>query len=136
MAQQPVALEPGVQPGNLWSGAGVVDTANVTGLKSGSDDPIVVFTGTGGALMDFTYEADLMLDRAVAAGTTFRATANAGGHYTANINTSGGGQIKLCRPGSDLATYATPISGGTFYHLRVVTSGPGSGCTSAAARTR
>ncbi len=52
--QQAVALEPGVQPGNLWSGAGVVDTGNVTGLASGTDAPIVVFTGTGGALMDYS----------------------------------------------------------------------------------
>ncbi|GGN99498.1 levanase [Actinoplanes lobatus] len=52
--QKPIALEPGVHPGDLWSGAGVVDTANVTGLKSGDDDPIVVFTGTNGVSMAYS----------------------------------------------------------------------------------
>lgn len=46
--QKPIALEPGVHPGDLWSGGGVVDTANTSGLRSGTDDPIVVFTGTNG----------------------------------------------------------------------------------------
>lgn len=46
--QHPVALEPGAQPGDLWSGAGVVDTANTSGLRTGAEPPIVVFTGTDG----------------------------------------------------------------------------------------
>ncbi|MBP2472797.1 sucrose-6-phosphate hydrolase SacC (GH32 family) [Crossiella equi] len=46
--QKPIALEPGVHPGDLWSGAGVVDTRNTSGLKRGDDDPIVVFSGTNG----------------------------------------------------------------------------------------
>ncbi|MBB5790061.1 GH32 C-terminal domain-containing protein [Jiangella mangrovi] len=46
--QQPIALEPGVHPGDLWSGGGVVDTGNVSGLKDGDDDPIVVYSGTNG----------------------------------------------------------------------------------------
>ncbi len=46
--QKPVALEPGVHPGNLWSGGGVADTANTSGLRTGSLDPIVVFSNTDG----------------------------------------------------------------------------------------
>jgi fructan beta-fructosidase len=57
--QQPIALEPGVQaPGGpqslLWSGSAWVDTANVTGLKSGSDDPILLFTGTDGVSIAYS----------------------------------------------------------------------------------
>ncbi|MEH0981467.1 glycoside hydrolase family 32 protein [Micromonospora sp. CPCC 205556] len=52
--QKPIALEPGVHPGDLWSGGGVVDTANTSGLKSGDDDPIVVFTGTNGVSMAYS----------------------------------------------------------------------------------
>jgi fructan beta-fructosidase len=54
--QKPIALEPGVHPGNLWSGAGVVDTANATGLRTGADAPIVVFTGTDG--VEVMYSTD------------------------------------------------------------------------------
>lgn len=32
--QKPIALEPGVHPGDLWSGSGVVDTANTAGLRT------------------------------------------------------------------------------------------------------
>ncbi|MEV6646902.1 glycoside hydrolase family 32 protein [Amycolatopsis sp. NPDC051371] len=46
--QKPVALEPGVHPGTLFSGGGVVDKANTSGLKTGSLDPIVVFSNTNG----------------------------------------------------------------------------------------
>ncbi|MBM9504160.1 glycoside hydrolase family 32 protein [Actinacidiphila acididurans] len=46
--QKPIALEPGVHPGDLWSGGGVVDKANTSGLKTGSLDPIVVFSNTDG----------------------------------------------------------------------------------------
>ncbi|NYJ03361.1 sucrose-6-phosphate hydrolase SacC (GH32 family) [Nocardioides thalensis] len=46
--QQPIALEPGVHPGDLFSGGGVVDTNNVSGLKSGDEDPIIVYSGTNG----------------------------------------------------------------------------------------
>ncbi|WP_432824505.1 GH32 C-terminal domain-containing protein [Dactylosporangium sp. CA-092794] len=52
--QRPIALEPGVHPGDLWSGNGVVDTANVTGLKTGSDDPILVFSGTNGVTIHYS----------------------------------------------------------------------------------
>ncbi|MFC4590006.1 GH32 C-terminal domain-containing protein [Sphaerisporangium corydalis] len=52
--QLPIALEPGVHPGDLWSGAGVVDTANTSGLKTGTDDPIVVFTGTNGVSVAYS----------------------------------------------------------------------------------
>ncbi|WP_019818777.1 GH32 C-terminal domain-containing protein [Saccharomonospora saliphila] len=52
--QKPIALEPGVHPGNLWSGSGVVDTANTSGLRDGVDDPIVVFTGTDGVRVAYS----------------------------------------------------------------------------------
>ncbi|MET8152523.1 glycoside hydrolase family 32 protein [Actinoplanes sp. NPDC049668] len=54
--QKPIALEPGVHAGDLWSGNGVVDTANVTGLKSGADDPILVFSGTDGATIHYSLD--------------------------------------------------------------------------------
>lgn len=81
------------------------------------------FYMSGHSAADLTYEADLTLDRAVAASLTFRATADLTQHYTANINTSGGGQIKLWRPGRDLATYSTPIAAGQPYHLKAVVVG-------------
>ncbi|MEU6854358.1 glycoside hydrolase family 32 protein [Actinacidiphila alni] len=46
--QKPIAMEPGVQPGTLFSGGGVVDTADSSGLKTGSLDPIVVYSNTDG----------------------------------------------------------------------------------------
>ncbi|WP_284740552.1 glycoside hydrolase family 32 protein [Amycolatopsis sp. RTGN1] len=46
--QKPVALEPGVHPGILFSGGGVVDRDNTSGLKTGPLDPIVVFSNTDG----------------------------------------------------------------------------------------
>jgi len=52
--QQPIALEPGVHPGNLWSGGGVVDTRNVSGLKDGDQDPIIVYSGTDGVTVFYS----------------------------------------------------------------------------------
>ncbi|MFI7128099.1 glycoside hydrolase family 32 protein [Nonomuraea sp. NPDC050153] len=52
--QRPIALEPGVHPGDLWSGAGVVDERNTSGLKAGKDDPIVVFTGRNGVTVNYS----------------------------------------------------------------------------------
>nr|WP_206322525.1 glycoside hydrolase family 32 protein [Streptomyces sp. HNM0575] len=46
--QKPVALEPGVHHGTLFSGGGVDDRDNTSGLKTGSLDPIVVFSNTDG----------------------------------------------------------------------------------------
>ena len=46
--QQPNALDPTVHVGDLWSGGGVVDVRNTSGLKDGDHDPIFVFTGTQG----------------------------------------------------------------------------------------
>jgi fructan beta-fructosidase len=46
--QKPIALEPGVHPGTLFSGGGVVDRDNTSGLKTGPLDPIVVFSNTNG----------------------------------------------------------------------------------------
>ncbi len=52
--QKPVALEPGAQPGNLWSGAGVADRDDTSGLRTGSADPIVVFSNTDGVSMYYS----------------------------------------------------------------------------------
>lgn len=54
--QKPIALEPGVHGGDLWSGNGVVDTRDVTGLKSGADDPILLFSGTGGVTVHYSLD--------------------------------------------------------------------------------
>lgn len=59
--EQPIALEPGVDtPGGsqslLWSGSAWVDTGNVTGLKTGSDDPILLYTGTDGASIAYSVD--------------------------------------------------------------------------------
>lgn len=54
--QKPIALEPGVHAGDLWSGNGIVDTNNVTGLKSGPDDPIVLFSGTNGVTVHYSLD--------------------------------------------------------------------------------
>lgn len=59
--EQPIALEPGVQnPGGaqslLWSGSAWVDTTNATGLKTGSDDPILLFTGTDGVSIAYSVD--------------------------------------------------------------------------------
>lgn len=54
--QRPLALDPDVHPGDLWSGGGVVDTGNVTGLKSGGDDPIVVYSGTNGVQVFYSLD--------------------------------------------------------------------------------
>ncbi len=55
--QKPIALEPGIHPGDLWSGAGVVDSANTSGLRTGSEDPLVVFSGTNGVTMFYSNDA-------------------------------------------------------------------------------
>lgn len=52
--QQPIALEPGVHPGNLFSGGGVVDANNTSGLGIGAEGPIVVFTGTDGVSVAYS----------------------------------------------------------------------------------
>ncbi|MEU4197652.1 glycoside hydrolase family 32 protein [Kribbella sp. NPDC026611] len=59
--QQPNALDPAVHPGDLWSGGGVVDTANASGLKNGDDDPIIVYSGTNGVTVFYSLDG----------GTTF-----------------------------------------------------------------
>lgn len=54
--QQPIALDPALHPGELWSGGGVVDVHNVSGLKDGDHDPILVFTGTQGVRMFYSLD--------------------------------------------------------------------------------
>ena len=53
-AQQPIALEPGTHNATLFSGGGWVDTANVTGLKTGADAPILLFTNTDGVSIAYS----------------------------------------------------------------------------------
>ncbi len=48
---KPIALEPGVHPGDPWSGGGVVDSAYTSGLRTGAEEPLVVFAGTNGVTM-------------------------------------------------------------------------------------
>jgi levanase/fructan beta-fructosidase len=54
--QQANALEPTTHPGDLWSGGGVVDLGNTSGLKDGDEDPIVVFSGTQGVRMFYSLD--------------------------------------------------------------------------------
>jgi fructan beta-fructosidase len=54
--QKPIALEPGVHAGDLWSGNGIVDTGNVSGLRSGPDDPILLFSGTNGVTVHYSLD--------------------------------------------------------------------------------
>lgn len=54
--QRPIALDPHVHPGDLWSGGGVVDTENASGLKSGDDDPIIVYSGTNGVTVFYSLD--------------------------------------------------------------------------------
>ena len=55
--QKPLALDGEAFAGvNLWSGSAWVDTNNVTGLKSGSDDPILLIFGKDG--VNIAYSTD------------------------------------------------------------------------------
>jgi fructan beta-fructosidase len=55
--QKPMSLEPGVHPGDLWSGGGVVDVNNTSGLRTGTEAPIVVFSGTNGVIIHYSNDA-------------------------------------------------------------------------------
>jgi fructan beta-fructosidase len=55
--QKPISLEPGVHPGDLWSGGGVVDVNNTSGLRTGTESPIVVFSGTNGVIIHYSDDA-------------------------------------------------------------------------------
>ncbi|HXA59471.1 MAG TPA: glycoside hydrolase family 32 protein, partial [Streptosporangiaceae bacterium] len=117
-----VAIDnPGSNLAGPWQAAGGAWEDIADGNKATASGDGFYLSAQSGT--DFTYEADLSLGNAVAAGLTFRANATATQHYTANINTSGGGQIKLWRPGADLATHSTPITAGKTYHLKVVAEG-------------
>ncbi|MBB6551591.1 hypothetical protein [Nonomuraea rubra] len=52
--QRPIALEPGVHNATLWSGGGWADTRNVTGLKNGDHDPILLFTTINGVSIAYS----------------------------------------------------------------------------------
>ncbi|MBM0257057.1 glycoside hydrolase family 32 protein [Micromonospora sp. 4G55] len=106
-----------------WRAVGGTWT-DVTGGKRGdaAGDGFYLSDSTGA---DLSYEADLRLETAAAAGITFRASADGSAHYTAHYtaNVDAAGLVKLWRPGRDIAVHATPISRGRTYHLKVVTSG-------------
>ncbi|MDX3660119.1 glycoside hydrolase family 32 protein [Streptomyces sp. ID05-26A] len=95
----------------MWSDVAAGKQAQTTG------DSFYLSASTGG---DATYQGDLRLDTAQAAGLTFRATPEGAG-YTANIDASG--VVKLWRPGRDIATYAAPITRGRTHHLKVQATG-------------
>jgi fructan beta-fructosidase len=102
-----------------WHAAGGTWT-DVTAGKQGSA------TGDGFYLSNqqaanLSYEGDLRLGTAAAVALTFRASANASGHYSVTLDRSG--VIKLWRPGAVIATASTPISADRTYHLKVVTAG-------------
>jgi fructan beta-fructosidase len=71
---------------------------------------------------NFSYDGDVRLGTATAAALTFRASANAAGHYTVSLDRSG--VIKLWRPGTVIAAVNTPIAVGSSHHLKVVALGP------------
>jgi sucrose-6-phosphate hydrolase SacC (GH32 family) len=54
--QRPIALDPSIHPGDLWSGGGVVDCGNVSGLKNGDHDPILVYSGTRGVTVFYSLD--------------------------------------------------------------------------------
>jgi fructan beta-fructosidase len=101
--------------GGTWT----VTAARSGAHGTGSGD---AFYLSGGVASDLTYQGDLTVVNGVAAGLTFRASADAAQHYTANIDA--GGLVKLWRPGRDIATHPTPVVQGRTYHLRVVATGP------------
>lgn len=54
--QRPIALDPAIHPGDLWSGGGVVDCGNESGLKNGDHDPILVYSGTNGVTIFYSLD--------------------------------------------------------------------------------
>ena len=52
--QQPIALTPQRHAGDLWSGNGVVDTDDASGLRDGDDDPILLFSGINGITVHYS----------------------------------------------------------------------------------
>jgi fructan beta-fructosidase len=99
--------------GGSWAATGGTWT-DVAGGKQGSaaGDGFYLNSTVAG---DGTYEADVRLRDAAAAGLTVR------DHYTANVDAAG--LVKLWRPGLDIATYPTPIARDRTYHLKVVAAG-------------
>ncbi|WP_460364871.1 GH32 C-terminal domain-containing protein [Actinocorallia lasiicapitis] len=115
----------GENPGSNLSGPWRAVGGSWTSVSDGKTGtaPGDAFYMSGQTGSDFSYEADLRLDTAIAAGVTFRASTDLTKHYTANINTDGGGQIKLWKPGTTLGTFSTPIGHGQNHHLKVVAVG-------------
>ena len=103
-----------------WRQVGGTWTAPGNGVHAQGPGDSFYLSGTTGS--DFTYEADVRSINGVAAALTFRASADAARHYTANVDTSG--VVKLWRPGRDIATRPAAIVPGRIYHLAVVAAGP------------
>jgi len=57
--EQPIALDPSIHPGDLWSGGGIVDLGNHSGLKAGDHDPIIVYSGTNGVSIFYSLDGGL-----------------------------------------------------------------------------
>jgi fructan beta-fructosidase len=128
---------------NVFAGGAVISEVNVgaAGFRTGLDGPWAPVAGSwtvpGAGLQgrrtgdgfdlsatratDFRYEGDVRILAGRAAGLTFRASADATGHYTASLDTEG--YVKLWRPGRDIAVHPAPIIAGRTYHLAVVAAG-------------
>ncbi|MYQ75791.1 MULTISPECIES: glycoside hydrolase family 32 protein [unclassified Streptomyces] len=105
-------------PTTKWATTGGNWTTAADGLHgSSSGDGFYLSERTG---EDFTYEGDLSVTNGAATGLTFRAN-DKGEGYTATLDTKG--QVKLWRPGKDLATHDTAITEGRTYHVKVRAEG-------------
>jgi fructan beta-fructosidase len=103
-----------------WRTAGGAWTDVAAGKRG--DAPGDGFYLSGQSAADLSAEADVRLDTATAAGLTVRASADATGHYTVNVDANG--FVKLWRPGRDIAVHPVPVVRGRTYHLRLVATGP------------
>ncbi|HVO41628.1 MAG TPA: protein kinase [Aggregatilineales bacterium] len=106
------------QPGT-WT-----DDARGIAAQYGGGDDFYLSTDTGS---DFTYEGDLSIGDGSpdgAAGLAFRVSGPLTSGYVANINMTGGGEVKLLRfPPVKLASVPVPIQRGQTYHLKVIAAG-------------
>jgi fructan beta-fructosidase len=99
-----------------WTPVGGSWSDVATGKRGQADGDAFYLSDTTGA--NFTYEGDVRVDEGVAAALTFRANADATGHYTVNVDTTG--LVRLWRPGRIIADHRTAITTGRTYHLKVV----------------
>ena len=122
--QKPIALEPGVHPGDLWSGGGVVDTDNTSGLGAAGAPPIVVFTGTNGVRVNYSTDGARTFQSyangrqvAVPAGTSRDPKVlwdSASGRWVMVVWSDGGGNGADFFTSANLLdwTFAQPVHGG------------------------